>query len=49
MTALNRVMRIWPGCYDLRDTAGVHQLYRIGKLPSPDMMLRDYYQQEAAA
>ncbi|MCF7993438.1 MAG: DUF4007 family protein [Chromatiaceae bacterium] len=49
MTALNRVMRIWPSCYDLRDTAGVHQLYRIGKLPSPDMMLRDYYQQEAAA
>lgn len=49
MTALNRVMRAWPGCYELRDTAGLHQLYRIGDVASPETILADYYSQEAAA
>lgn len=29
MAALNRVIEQYPGCYALRDTAGVHQLYRL--------------------
>jgi len=49
MTALNRVMRAWPGCYELRDTAGIHQLYCIGDIATPQAILRDYYEQEAAA
>ena len=49
MTALNRVMRTWPGCYELRDTAGVHQLYRVRDLASPVAILESYYRQEAAA
>lgn len=48
MTALNRVMHTWPGCYELRDTAGVHQLYRIRDVAGPETILRDYYRQEAA-
>ncbi|WP_295880869.1 DUF4007 family protein [uncultured Thiohalocapsa sp.] len=49
MTALNRVMRTWPGCYELRDTAGVHQLYRVRDVASPEAILEDYYRQDAAA
>jgi hypothetical protein len=49
MMALNRVMRTWPGYYDLRDTAGIHQLYRIRDVGSPESIVRDYYKQEAAA
>jgi hypothetical protein len=49
MAALNRVMRTWPGCYELRDTAGIHQLYRIRDLAAPEAILADYYGQEAAA
>ena len=49
MAALSRVMRIWPGCYDLRDTAGVHQIYCVRAASSPEIILRDYYRQEAAA
>jgi len=49
MTAINRVMAVWPGCYELRDTAGIHQLYRIRDIGTPRAILRDYYAQEAAA
>lgn len=49
MTALNRVMRVWPGFYELRDTAGVHQLYRIQEIATSETILQDYYRQEAAA
>jgi hypothetical protein len=49
MMALHRVMRAWPGCYELRDTAGIHQLYRIRDIGSPEVILRDYYEQEPAA
>lgn len=49
MMALNRVMRTWPGCYELRDTAGIHQLYRIRAISSPKSIVRDYYKREAAA
>lgn len=44
MMALNRVMRTWPGCYELRDTAGIHQLYRIRDIATPEAILRDYYE-----
>lgn len=49
MMALNRVMRDWPGCYDLRDTAGIHQLYRTRDVGGPESILAAYYAQEAAA
>ncbi len=49
MTALNRVLRTWPGCYELRDTAGIHQLYRIYDTGSPEGILQAYYRHEAAA
>ncbi|NKN34670.1 DUF4007 family protein [Marichromatium bheemlicum] len=49
MSALNRVMHTWPGYYELRDTAGLHQLYRIRDIAAPEAILRDYYQQEVAA
>lgn len=49
MMALNRVMGAWPGCYELRDTAGIHQLYRIRDMERPEAILRVYYEQEAHA
>lgn len=49
MMALNRVMQAWPGCYELRDTAGIHQLYRIGEVSTPETLLRTYYSQGTAA
>lgn len=48
MRSLDEVMRLWPGCYALRDTAGIHQLYRLRDLDTPEVILRDYYAQEAA-
>lgn len=49
MMALNRVMLTWPGRYELRDTAGIHQLYRIRDIATPEAILREYYEQEATA
>ncbi|MCG5531007.1 DUF4007 family protein [Halorhodospira halochloris] len=33
----------YPGCYELRDTAGVNQLYRGSELPDPQSILEHYY------
>ncbi|WP_245709336.1 DUF4007 family protein [Allochromatium warmingii] len=44
MAALVRVMEQYPGYYELRDTAGVHQLYRRMAI-SPVQILRDQYRE----
>lgn len=43
MSALERVMDQFPDSYELRDSAGVHQIYRRGKLIDPLDILREYY------
>lgn len=48
MAALNGVMLAWPGQYELRDTAGIHQLYRVGHANDPRDILRGYYRRLAA-
>lgn len=48
MAALNAVLLGWPGQYELRDTAGIHQLYRIGDAIAPADILRGYYSRLAA-
>jgi hypothetical protein len=40
MNTLGQVMERYPDCYELRDTAGVHQLYRRGDLIDPLEALR---------
>lgn len=44
MNTLEQVMEQYPDCYDLRDTAGVHQLYRRGAVLEPLDALRAHYQ-----
>lgn len=48
MTSLQRVMQHWPGQYELRDTAGTHQIYRLTRRAAPIDILRAYYQRAAA-
>jgi hypothetical protein len=43
MTTLAQVMALYPHNYELRDTAGVHQLYRGSKMSTPLDVLRAYY------
>ena len=43
MTSLTKVMEHYPHCYELRDTAGVHQIYRGKQLPKPLDVLRTHY------
>lgn len=43
MAALERVMDQFPDCYELRDTAGVHQICRRGAVLRPLDILSDYY------
>ena len=45
MDALVRVMEHYPGQYELRDTAGLHQLYRSDKLSSAPEILRQHYEE----
>lgn len=45
MALLQKVIENYSGCYELRDTAGVHQLYRGDKLPDPLTILQGYYQE----
>ncbi len=40
---LTKVMEHYPHCYELRDTAGVHQIYRGKQLPKPLDVLRTHY------
>ncbi|MBN2887441.1 MAG: DUF4007 family protein [Chromatiaceae bacterium] len=48
MAVLAHVMEGWPGCYELRDTAGVHQLYRLAEPPDALRLLVEYYRRDAA-
>jgi len=48
MATLTQVMARWPGHYELRDTAGVHQIYRGERFGDPLGTLRDYYRRAAA-
>lgn len=45
MEALERVMEQYPEHYELRDTAGVHQIYRGRKLSSPEDVLCQHYRE----
>jgi hypothetical protein len=48
MAALSKVMDRYPDCYDLRDTAGLHQIYRGHRTPDPLTVLRHHYQRGLA-
>lgn len=48
MAALRQVMERHPRCYDLRDTAGTHQVYRDQALPTPLDVLRTHYREGGA-
>lgn len=45
--ALERVLERYPGRYELRDTAGVHQIYRRDDVPDPLDVLRGHYGRRA--
>ena len=48
MTALSDLMQHWPGRYELRDTAGLHQLCQVARAAQPIDVLRAYYRKAAA-
>jgi hypothetical protein len=48
MNTLGQVMERYPDCYELRDTAGVHQLYRRGDVQEPLAALRAHYRGSVA-
>ncbi|NJM13390.1 MAG: DUF4007 family protein [Synechococcaceae cyanobacterium SM1_2_3] len=48
MNTLEQVMERYPESYELRDTAGVHQLYRRGGVIDPLAALRSHYQRVTA-
>jgi hypothetical protein len=48
MNTLGQVMERYPDCYELRDTAGVHQLYRRGDVQEPQAALRAHYRGSVA-
>lgn len=48
MATLTQVMALYPNQYELRDTAGVHQIYRSNKISDPLDILRLHYQGVAA-
>jgi hypothetical protein len=48
MASLARVMERWPSHYELRDTAGVHQIYRGERFAEPLDILRGHYLRSAA-
>lgn len=43
MAALQKVMLYWPGQYELRDTAGIHQLYLVADATAPLEILDRHY------
>ncbi|NEX21260.1 DUF4007 family protein [Thiorhodococcus mannitoliphagus] len=47
MSTLEQVMEGYPESYELRDTAGLHQLYRRGAIESPLDLLRGYHRSQA--
>lgn len=49
MATLQRVMDLYPGEYELRDTAGLHQLYRVALTDANALaILRRHYRGDAA-
>lgn len=48
MTCLHQVMEDYPRMYELRDTAGVNQLYRLTPPQRPETVLTNYYKGGAA-
>lgn len=48
MAALNTVLDRYPDIYELRDTAGVHQIYRSPRAPASLAVLRRHYRGSAA-
>lgn len=48
MTCLHQVMEHYPRMYDLRDTAGLNQLYRLTPPQQPEDVLSNYYKGNAA-
>ncbi|KAA6182255.1 DUF4007 family protein [Thiohalocapsa marina] len=46
MGTLERVIEHYPHSYELRDTAGVHQIYRRTEVSDPLDVLRAYYQRK---
>ncbi len=48
MAVLTKVMERYPNCYELRDTAGVHQIYRGANALKPLAVLRTHYREGAA-
>ncbi|MBT8421440.1 MAG: DUF4007 family protein, partial [Gammaproteobacteria bacterium] len=45
MTKLEKLIHQIPGVFDIRETAGIHQLYLMGKKPiDPIMFLQRHYQ-----
>ena len=47
MNHLARVIEHYPHCYELRDTAGVHQLYRSAEMIDPLTALQTHYEDAA--
>jgi hypothetical protein len=48
LNILEQLLERYPHCYELRDTAGVHQLYRGRALMNPLEALRNHYRQATA-
>ena len=48
MTCLTQVMERYPRMYELSDTAGLNQLYRLTPPQQPEDVLNDYYKGNAA-
>ncbi|CAK0755185.1 DUF4007 domain-containing protein [Gammaproteobacteria bacterium] len=48
MAILTKVMEDYPNCYELRDTAGVHQIYRGKNIVKSLDVLRSHYQKDSA-
>lgn len=48
MAALSKVMERYPNCYELRDTAGLHQIFLGNKPEKPLEVLRNHYREGMA-
>ena len=48
MHAMERVVEYYPEYYELRETAGLHQIYRNTEVVEPSSVLRTYYQRAVA-
>jgi hypothetical protein len=48
MASLGHVLKHWPGQYELRETAGIHQIYQLRPGADPLAILADHYRRAAA-